>query len=124
MPQTLESAPFEVIVCATPGVTLVLLAGDLDIASAPKLIDAVERELGHATTDLVFDLAALEFIDVAGARALVRAVDRVRWAGGLAAVVSPTRPVERVIRLLGVDAHLGLGARSAAATLDFGLSLA
>ncbi len=124
MSQALESAPFEAVVCPTPGVTFVLLAGELDIASAPKLVESVEQELGHAAADVVFDLAALEFVDVAGARALVRAVDRVRWAGGSAAVISPSRPVERVVRLLGVDAHLGLDARSAAAALDFGLSLA
>ncbi len=124
MPQTLDSAPFEAIVCPTPGVTFVLLAGDLDIASAPTLIEAVEQELGDTATDVVFDLAALEFVDVAGARALVRAVDRVRWAGGLAAAISPSRPIQRVLRLLGVDAHLGLDSRPGAAALDFGLSLA
>ncbi len=105
---TLQSPPFEAITCPTPGVTLVLLAGELDVASAATLMETVDRELAPASSEVVFDLAALEFLDVAGARALVRAVDRVRGAGGFAAVVSPSPPVERVLRLLGVDAHLGL----------------
>ncbi len=105
--QTLESPSFEVSLYATPDVTFVLLAGDLDVASAPRLIDTVERELG-SPNEVVFDLASLEFLDVAGARALVRAVDRVRSTGSLAVVVSPSRPVDRILRLLGVDAHLGV----------------
>lgn len=123
MSPTLESSPFEAVTCPTPGVTLVLLAGELDVASAATLMETVDRQLGLAPSEVVFDLAALEFLDVAGARALVRAVDRVRWAGAVAAVVSPSPPVERVLRLLGVGAHLGLDAPPATVALDLRLSL-
>ncbi len=61
MPHVLRSTPFEAIVCPAPGVTFVLLAGDLDLLSEPKLTDAVEQDLGDAAAEVVFDLAASSF---------------------------------------------------------------
>ncbi|MGW2370977.1 STAS domain-containing protein [Kitasatospora sp. NPDC001683] len=49
------------------------LEGELDIATAPLLLDAVIRALAARPGQLVLDVEALTFCDAAGVRALLQA---------------------------------------------------
>jgi anti-sigma B factor antagonist len=48
-----------------------LLRGDLDLTSAPKLTDAVARACADGATEVVLDVSRLEFIDSTGLRAIL-----------------------------------------------------
>ncbi|MEU4298971.1 STAS domain-containing protein [Kitasatospora aureofaciens] len=65
------------------GATSVALEGELDIATAPLLIDAVVRALAARRPRLDLDVAALTFCDAAGVHALLQArrICRVHCAG-------------------------------------------
>ncbi|MEU8514665.1 STAS domain-containing protein [Kitasatospora sp. NPDC048722] len=55
------------------GTALVSLDGELDIATAPLVVDAVTRALQERPLRLDVSVAALAFCDVAGVRALLQA---------------------------------------------------
>ncbi len=101
--------------CATPSTTFIRLRGELDVTTGPLLTAFLDRELRRAKRVVVFDLSALDFIDVAGARALARAVTLARQSGRTVATVSPRRPVERVLRLIGFAEEVALRAREESA---------
>lgn len=85
---------------------VVKLCGELDLASVERL-RAVERPVADANSPVVFDLADLEFIDVAGIRALVATVDRLRSWGRAVAVCSVPPLTRKVAELVGVSSYLG-----------------
>ncbi len=108
MSNTLEPISFQTSMSSTSTTSVLRLRGELDFAAAPFLLAMLDRELSRAAPEVIFDLAGLDFVDVAGARALLGGVARTREAGRTPSVVSPTRPVERLLRLLGVAEMLDL----------------
>lgn len=63
------------------GATLVWeLSGSLDVASAPRLEDALEDAVATGDLRLVVDLQGLEYVSSAGLRALLKAAKRLRIA--------------------------------------------
>lgn len=74
------------------------LAGELDMATAPRLISAIEA---HADDQVAVDLSDVTFIDSLGLRALINARqtlgdDRIR-------LVAPEGPVLRLLKLTKLD---------------------
>ncbi len=122
MSNNLEPISFQTSMSSTSTISVLGLRGELDFAAAPFLLAIVDRELPRAAPEVIFDLDGLAFVDVAGARALLRAVARTREAGRTPAVVSPTRPVERLLRLLGVAEMLDLDAEARSSPSELQLS--
>ena len=91
------------------GAHLLDVVGELDIATAPELTDAVAEALLSAASDgvpLVLDLTLCTFLDSSGSRAVGMAARQGAGAGVRVALVSP-RSVTAVRRV--VD-HVGLAA--------------
>lgn len=122
MSGTRESMFFDAALSSAPDCTFITLRGELDLASAPILAEVVDRSLPHADGMVVFDLASLDFVDLAGTRSLVHAVTRARSTGRMAIALCPSRPVERVLRLLDVADELGLGGDGATSGSELQLS--
>ena len=80
--------------------------GELDIATAPRLAEAVESQLSQQSQSLVVDLTDTTFLDSSGARTLVAAARRAAAAGVSLEVVCPraNRPVRLVVDLLELRA--------------------
>lgn len=77
------------------------LAGDLDNASVGEFREAVARL--SKKRRVIFDLAAVPFVDAAGLGALIGAVRRIRDRRGGTVVVCAARPsVRRVFQLVGI----------------------
>ena len=89
-----------------PGQTRLVLAGELDIASAEDL----EKQLAAAEVDspatLVLDLRRVEFIDSTGIRTLVAADERARSQGRRLAMVRGPNAVARILAVTQLDQHL------------------
>jgi anti-sigma B factor antagonist len=84
---------------------VLVLVGELDIASAPTLTDELERYSSSPT--VVVDLRELEFIDSTGVGVLVTANVRARESGReLFVVTASNGQVLRVLELTGVRDHL------------------
>jgi anti-sigma B factor antagonist len=99
------------------GRPVVALAGDLDIAGVAAAAAAVAADV-TAGQRLIIDLAALEFIDCSGVRALLSVQEPARQAGG--DVAAPQAPVLRLVTLLRLADVLGAHASVAAAAASAG----
>jgi stage II sporulation protein AA (anti-sigma F factor antagonist) len=84
------------------------VSGELDVASGPTLEHAVARSLDGQGGDFRLDLRGLRFMDSSGAKALVRVHNRVEWLGRHFVIVSPTRPVRRVLDGMGLEQLLDI----------------
>ncbi len=82
---------------AAGGKAVVAAAGELDVATAPQLLNAVASLAQRGTSAIAIDLSALTFIDSSGINAL-RAAVRSANARGVGAILAA--PSERVLRVL------------------------
>ena len=85
---------------------MVALTGELDLATAPFVSATLEREL-HTDGDVVIDARDVSFVDVSGARVLLRTAERLPTGRQLVVAGAPTRLV-KVLQLCGWLDHPGL----------------
>lgn len=94
--------PFSVTTEARGDIAHARLAGELDLASAPRLDEELRRsELGGLPW-LVIDLRELEFMDSTGLRALLTAHSRASESGRRLTLVVGEGAVGRLLDLTGV----------------------
>ncbi len=88
------------------GRSALTVRGELDIATAPRLAEAVESQLSQQPQSLVVDLTGTTFLDSSGARELARIARRAAADGVTLEVVCPpgNRPVRLVVDLLELRA--------------------
>lgn len=97
------------------GVTVVVVAGEVDLTTAPRLREALVRHVTAARPSVVADLGGVQFMDSTGLGVLVGVLKRCRTlGGGLHLVV--TRPrVRQVFEVTGLTTVLPLHADAEAA---------
>jgi len=83
-----------------PGVAV---KGEVDIADARALEDALQKAIITSVGAFVIDLSDLEFIDSSGLHVLHRARDLLGREDRQLAVVCPYGPVRRVFELSGLS---------------------
>src|SRR5690349_16179546 len=80
-----------------------ILKGELDLASAGQLVEAVEL-CQPAEGDTILDFSGVTFLDAAGGHAIVAVAENLP-ADGRLVVRSATGFVLRVLHILRVDLH-------------------
>ena len=98
---------FEVSVEHSGTTAIVRLAGELDIATAPALAEALHA-LEAPCDRIILDVATLEFIDSTGLRLAVIEHGRATMDGFEFVIAGATGPVLKVLRLTGLDVTLPL----------------
>src|SRR3954464_13467251 len=83
-------------------VVVVSVAGELDMATAPRLQDQITDLLEKGRTRLVFDLAEVSFCDSTGLSVFVRAKNSTDEAGGVVRLAAPQRGVLRILEVSGL----------------------
>jgi len=83
---------------------IISLSGELDMATAELLAQAVEGVEGE--TMVVLDLDQLQFIDSTGLRGVLSALERCREHGREFAVTRGSQQVQRLLGVTGVAKHL------------------
>ena len=78
--------------------TVITLAGDIDIETAPALREQLAA-LSPTVRIVVVDLSAVEFLDSSGVGALVGAAAALREAGGSLRLACPPPRVQKVFRI-------------------------
>jgi len=95
--------PFSISSSTCPdGTVRVSLGGELDVASAPELVETLE-ELNSNDTWFVLDLRKLLFMDSTGLRAVIRVSKQVNADGRAMRVIRGPELVHRVFELTGAD---------------------
>ena len=91
-----------------PGVVLVRMPPEVDLANAPALRDELLGALDRDGVHLVVDASTVTFMDSSGVNVLVRARERAAAIGGSLHVVTASPGVRRVLQITGLDERLGL----------------
>lgn len=98
--------PLDVESWIDEGRAVVVLTGDLDTYSAPRLRDELERLEPPARYRVVLDLRDLTYMDEAGIGVLIGAAKRARGGGGSLVLISPRDTIARKLRMTGLSGVL------------------
>ena len=113
-----EPPPFALeVLPAPPGVLLLRLAGELDLAVTGRIREALDPAVDGAAQAVVLDLTEVAFMDSSVLKELLRARALLAEREGVLAVAAPGAAVRRLLSLTGTDGLLGL-TDSRAAALD------
>jgi anti-sigma B factor antagonist len=97
---------FEVEIRSQDHAAVIVVSGELDLASAP----ALEEQLGRAgqldVTLVIVDLRALQFIDSTGLGILIKAHREAEGHGRRFAIVKGPSQVQRLLELTGLEERL------------------
>ena len=88
------------------GNRLLIIHGELDIATAPELVDLLDR-MRHHKHAVTLDLAEVTFMDSTGLTTLMDAQVQAERDGWSFTVTRPSQAVKRVFELAGVQHLLG-----------------
>jgi anti-sigma B factor antagonist len=105
----MDPSGFSISTSDLDGRAVVVVRGELDLATAPDLEEVVSERL-DAGQEVVVDLRELEFMDSSGLRVLVVAHSRVMDTGGRFAIVRPPvgGEVAKIMSIAGIDLELEL----------------
>ena len=78
------------------GCELIAVEGEIDVATSPRLIAALNGAVTDSAMSLVVDLSRVGFMDSTGLALLVRVQRRLRRRSRGFAVVCPAGPVRRI----------------------------
>jgi anti-anti-sigma factor len=96
-----DQAPFAVEVeRRSPGLFLVRLVGELDMATGSDLSETLRRVGGSPPFQVVVDLSQLTFIDSSGLNAFAASSRAVTEAGGSVVFAAPSPHVARVLEIV------------------------
>ena len=101
---------FSTEVNATDGATVIHVRGEIDMATAGRLRDAIEPHMGPGDS-IVLDLSEVDFMDSSCLHVLVQARGRLTENGGSLVLRNPSRAAQRVLTVSGATHFLGTDAR-------------
>jgi anti-sigma B factor antagonist len=81
------------------GYELLAVGGELDIATAPRMLSALNEAFADLERPLVVDLSSVVFMDSTGLALLINAYRRVKRRGQGFAIVCPGGPISRVFEV-------------------------
>lgn len=84
-------------------VSIITIDGDVDVASAAQLGEALDAHLAAGRKRLVLDLDGVPFMDSSGLGVLVGALRRARSLGGSVHLACTRSRIERIIDITGLD---------------------
>lgn len=80
----------------------IVATGEIDLATAPQLADALTTLIGQGATLVVLDAADIKFIDSSGLRVLVTCGNAMTDAGGRLLIEGMSGAVQRVLEISGL----------------------
>jgi anti-sigma B factor antagonist len=92
------------------GWQVVLVSGELDVASAPRLHERLVMLTSQGHGRIAVDLKGVTMFDWMGLGALLGVLARVRALDGKLALISPAPVVRELLELVGIDGVLPIHA--------------
>jgi len=93
---------FSTEVNATDEATVIHVRGEIDMATAGRLRDAIEPHMGPKQT-IVLDLSEVKFMDSSALHVLVQARGRLTEDGGSLVLRNPSRSAHRLLTVAGAN---------------------
>jgi anti-sigma B factor antagonist len=88
---------FQVEVRSADRAAVIVVSGELDLASAPALEEELTRAVTNGADPVIVDLRELEFIDSTGLGLLIKANRKAEAAGRRFAIVRGQSQVQRLL---------------------------
>lgn len=85
------------------GTAVIVLAGEIDLYTAPELKGELVRLIDGGATGLVVDLTGATFIDSTTLGVLISGVKRLRPGGGSLQLVVTDRNIRKIFEITGLD---------------------
>jgi anti-sigma B factor antagonist len=82
---------------------VIVVGGELDVATTPAFRDLVNDLVSRGHTRLVLDLGGLEFVDSTGIGAFVGAMQKAKQAYGSLTLRAVPPRISSVLRVVGLD---------------------
>jgi anti-sigma B factor antagonist len=82
------------------------LRGELDIATVPRLEEAVDAALAGAPGELTIDLRPLGFLDSSGLRQFILLADRAQEEGWRLVLIRPGQPTLSIFQITRAEENL------------------
>jgi anti-anti-sigma factor len=82
------------------------LSGELDLATVPRVEEAVASVLARGATRVVVDLSRLGFVDSSGLRMFITLNDRSGSEGWTLGLIRPSEPSLTVFEITGAEQNL------------------
>jgi anti-anti-sigma factor len=102
----IESPQFEIESELVDGTARVTVAGELDIATVPRLDKQARALLAHDAQRLVIDLSGLTFIDSSGLNLFIALNNRATEEGWTLGLTRPPEQARSVFTVTGAEAYL------------------
>src|SRR5436853_6000600 len=93
---------------AEGGRTVIEVAGEIDVYTAPKLREKIAALVDEGVYDLVIDLERVEFLDSTGLGVLVGGLKRVRTHDGSLSLVCTQERLLKIFRSTGLTKVFGI----------------
>jgi anti-anti-sigma factor len=87
---------------------VISLAGELDVASAPELVNVLQGAALDVADSVVLDMERVSFIDSSGIGVLVSAHKRMDANGRILIIRSPQPRTVKVIQISGLASYLNI----------------
>lgn len=104
---------------AEPLLAVVAASGELDLATVPKLREAISEHIVEGRRNILVDLRAVTYIDSTGLGVLVGAAKAVHSGGGSLRLVCDSPRLLRLLRITGLDRALAVHPTMEAALEDW-----
>lgn len=82
---------------------LVVVTGELDVATSPRLRRRLDDAVDAGAHDVSVDLSRVGFMDSSGLGALMAVHHRLQESGGGIAIVGATPPVRKILEITALD---------------------
>jgi anti-sigma B factor antagonist len=100
---TNDDACFDVTDSEQPGVPVLNVRGEIDVATSPKFHELLTELIEHGPELLIVNLTDVSFIDSTGLGVLVGAVRGMRASGGDLRLVVTQPHIIKLLKLTGLD---------------------
>jgi anti-sigma B factor antagonist len=98
--------PLEIDEQVAEAAALLTLRGELDIATVPRLEQAVAAALAGGARELTIDLRPLSFLDSSGLRLIIVLAERAVAEGWTLALVRPPMPALTIFQITRAEENL------------------
>ena len=102
----IRASPFEIHSVLEGEEARLTLSGELDLATVPRVEEAVASVLARGARRIVVDLSRLAFVDSSGLRMFITLTERTATEGWTLGLIRPSQPSLSVFEITGAERNL------------------
>jgi anti-sigma B factor antagonist len=111
----MTQTPFEIDAAGDDRAARLAVSGELDLATVPRVEQAVDAALAQDARTLIIDLSGLGFIDSSGLRLLIVLHQRATSEGWTLSLIRPPQRAMTVFQVSGLEENLPFAEKSSLA---------